>query len=127
MGQLLHGSATTTEAVRRAIQHRQESLRALAHRHGIKQKTVAKWKKRRSTADLPARPPLAHLVGRPQIRRSLPMRGGRPHFFPSRSFSATLSSIASPSIRFRRPFSSSSTFSRLASDTSSPPNLALHL
>ena len=30
MGQVLHGSATTTEAVRRAIQHSQESLRVLA-------------------------------------------------------------------------------------------------
>ena len=30
MGQVLHGCATTTEAVRRAIQHSQESLRALA-------------------------------------------------------------------------------------------------
>ena len=30
MGQILHGSATTTEAVRRAIQHSQESLRTLA-------------------------------------------------------------------------------------------------
>src|SRR3954471_11849696 len=29
MGQVLHGSATTTEAIRRAIQHSQESLRAL--------------------------------------------------------------------------------------------------
>ena len=29
-GQVLHGSATTTEAVRRAIQHSQESLRALS-------------------------------------------------------------------------------------------------
>lgn len=34
MGQVLHGSATTTEAVRRAIQHRQESLRGLAKRYG---------------------------------------------------------------------------------------------
>ncbi len=46
MGQVLHGSATTTEAVRRAIQHSQESLRTLAKRYGINQKTVAKWKKR---------------------------------------------------------------------------------
>ncbi len=30
MGQILHGSATTTEVVRRAIQHSQESLRGLA-------------------------------------------------------------------------------------------------
>ena len=51
MGQVLHRSATTTEAVRRAIQHSQESMRALARRHGINQKTVAKWKKRESTAD----------------------------------------------------------------------------
>ena len=56
MGQVLHGSATTTEAVRRAIQHSQESLRVLAKRHGINQKTVAKWKKRTSQADLPTGP-----------------------------------------------------------------------
>ena len=52
MGQVLHGSATTTEAVRRAIQHSQESLRTLARRHGINPKTVAKWRKRCSVADL---------------------------------------------------------------------------
>jgi hypothetical protein len=32
MGQVLHGSATTTEVVRRATQHGQESLRTLADR-----------------------------------------------------------------------------------------------
>ena len=47
MGQILHGSATATEAVRRAIQHSQASLRALAKRYGINPKTVAKWKKRK--------------------------------------------------------------------------------
>jgi transposase InsO family protein len=31
-------------------------LRALARRHGVNQKTIAKWKKRRSTADLPTGP-----------------------------------------------------------------------
>ena len=56
MGQVLHGSATTTEAIRRAIQHSQESLRALAKRYGINQKTVAKWRKRSSLADLPTGP-----------------------------------------------------------------------
>jgi transposase InsO family protein len=50
-GQVHHGSATTTAAVRRAIQHSQESLRVLAKRYGINQKTVAKWRKRTSTAD----------------------------------------------------------------------------
>ena len=53
MGQVLHGSATTTAAVCRAIQHSQESLRALAKRYGVYQKTVAKWKGRTSVADLP--------------------------------------------------------------------------
>jgi transposase InsO family protein len=56
MAQILHGSATTTEAVRRAIQHSQESLRALAKRYGINQKTVAKWKRRTSVADIPTGP-----------------------------------------------------------------------
>src|SRR5215212_4323444 len=51
MGQVLHGSARTTEAIRRAIQHSQASLRALAKRHGINPKTVAKWKQRSSVAD----------------------------------------------------------------------------
>src|SRR5258707_265402 len=56
MGQVLHGCATTTEAVRRAIQNSQESLRALAKRYGINQKTVAKWKQRETVADLPTGP-----------------------------------------------------------------------
>jgi transposase InsO family protein len=56
MGQVLHGSARTTAAIRRAIQHSQESLRALAKRYGINQKTVAKWKKRDTTADRPTGP-----------------------------------------------------------------------
>src|SRR5246127_2250029 len=56
MGQILHGCATTTEAVRRAIQNSQESLRALARRYGINQKTVAKWKQRETVADRPTGP-----------------------------------------------------------------------
>ena len=51
MGQILHGCATTTEAVRRAIQHSQESLMVVAGRHGINPKTVAKWRKRAYVAD----------------------------------------------------------------------------
>ena len=56
MGQVLHGSATTTEAVRRAIQHSQESLRTLAQRFGINPKTVAKWKSRDTVTDRPTGP-----------------------------------------------------------------------
>src|SRR5215207_10208804 len=51
MGQVHHGSATTTAAIRRAIQHSQASLRQLAKRYRINPKTLAKWKKRTSTAD----------------------------------------------------------------------------
>src|SRR3954449_5163258 len=51
MGQVLHGSATTTEAIRRAIQHSKETLRALSRRYGINQKTVRKWKARSSVVD----------------------------------------------------------------------------
>src|SRR3954465_8083116 len=56
MGQVLHGSATTTEAVRRAIQLRQESVRALAKRYGVSPTTVQKWRKRSTTADAPMGP-----------------------------------------------------------------------
>ena len=56
MGQILHGSARTTAAVRRAIQHSQESLMALSKRYSINPKTVAKWKRRTSVSDLPTGP-----------------------------------------------------------------------
>ncbi len=35
MGQILHGSATTTEVVRRAIQNSQESIAKLAKRYNL--------------------------------------------------------------------------------------------
>jgi hypothetical protein len=56
LGQILHRSATTTEAIRRAIQNSQESLRALSKRYGVNQKTVAKWKNRGFVVDLPTGP-----------------------------------------------------------------------
>jgi hypothetical protein len=43
MGQLLHGSARTTAAVRRSIQQSQESLTKLAARSDLNPKTIAKW------------------------------------------------------------------------------------
>jgi transposase-like protein len=60
MGQVLHGSARTTAAVRRAIQHSQESLRSLAKRYGINPKTVAKWRARTSSADQRTGPKAPH-------------------------------------------------------------------
>lgn len=56
---ILHGSATTTEAVCRAIQNSRESLRVFSRRYGINQKTVAKWKKRASAADRAGRAALS--------------------------------------------------------------------
>ena len=56
MGLVLRSGATTMEAIRRAIQRSQESLRALAGRHGINPKTMAKRKKRGSVSDLPTGP-----------------------------------------------------------------------
>lgn len=53
MRQILHQCATTTEAMHRAIQNSQESLKTLAERYHINPKTVAKWKKRSSVNDLP--------------------------------------------------------------------------
>ena len=60
MGQVLHGSATTTEAVRRAIQRSEESVRALARRHGISPTTVQKWRKRTHAADARMGPKAIH-------------------------------------------------------------------
>jgi hypothetical protein len=51
MGQVLHGSATTTEAVRRAIQRSQESLRALAKRYGTNTPRMSNFSVRKS--DMP--------------------------------------------------------------------------
>ena len=62
MGQVLHGSARTTPAVRRLIQQSPQSLQSLATRHGINPKTVAKWRARTSTADAPMGPKPASTV-----------------------------------------------------------------
>lgn len=60
MGQLLHGSAHTTVAVRRTIQHRQESLAKLAKRYHVNPKTVAKWKQRSHVHDASMGPKQCH-------------------------------------------------------------------
>lgn len=56
MGQVLHGCARTTQAVRRAIQHSQESIGTLATLYNLNPKTIAKWKKRKFVADAPMGP-----------------------------------------------------------------------
>jgi transposase InsO family protein len=56
MGQILHGSATTTHTVRAAIQRSKASIQELSERHGINPKTVMKWKKRDFVHDAPMGP-----------------------------------------------------------------------
>jgi hypothetical protein len=56
MGPLLHGSARTTAAVRRAIPHRQERLAKLAKRDDFTPTTVAQWKKRTQVHNAPMGP-----------------------------------------------------------------------
>jgi transposase-like protein len=56
VGQLLHGSARTTEAIRRSIQHSQASIASLAAQYDLNPKTVAKWKKRSFVHDAPMGP-----------------------------------------------------------------------
>ena len=56
MGQVLHGSARTTPALRRAIQQSQESIAKLAARYQLNPKTVAKWEKRTHVHDAPMGP-----------------------------------------------------------------------
>ncbi len=60
MGQILHGCASTTAALRRAIQNSQESLRQMASRYHINAKTVAKWRKRTTVKDSPMGPRCPH-------------------------------------------------------------------
>ena len=56
MGQILHGSAKTTHAVRAAIQRSKASAKDLAERYDLNPKTVAKWKKRDFVEDAPMGP-----------------------------------------------------------------------
>ena len=60
MGQILHGSATTTHAIRAAIQRSQASNAALSRELGINVKTVAKWRKRQTVEDARMGPREAH-------------------------------------------------------------------
>ena len=56
MGQVLHGSATTTHAVRAAIQRSKATIAELSAQYGVNPKTVMKWRNRASVEDLPMGP-----------------------------------------------------------------------
>jgi hypothetical protein len=53
MGEVLHRSAKTTHAIRAELQRSEASVAQLAKRFGINEKTVLKWRKRRSVDDMP--------------------------------------------------------------------------
>ena len=56
MASVLHGSARTTLRLRAEFQASKESSRTLAVRYGVNPKTVAKRRKRATTADMPMGP-----------------------------------------------------------------------
>src|SRR5512132_3814927 len=62
MGQILHGSAKTTHAVRAAIQRSKASIQELASRYDLNPKTVMKWRKRAFLYDAPMGPKVPRLT-----------------------------------------------------------------
>ena len=79
------------------------------------------------SADDAAGPPLRQTHDGLQVRDSFALGDGPYHFFDRSSRNAAASSICSASSFFSLAFSSSSCRSRLASETSIPPNLAFQL
>lgn len=57
-----HANATTTPTMRMAIQEGFESDRARARRMGLNRKTIAKWKRRKTTLDEPSGPKAPHAL-----------------------------------------------------------------
>ena len=60
MGQVLHGCATTTHAVRKAIQRSKASIKELSRTYGINPKTVHKWRQRQTVEDRKTGPKQPH-------------------------------------------------------------------
>jgi hypothetical protein len=60
MGQILHGCAKTTAAVRRAIQENKESIKALSEKYSVNLKTIRKWKRRNHVHNSPMGPKDPH-------------------------------------------------------------------
>lgn len=56
MGQILHGSAKTTHAVRAAIQRSKATIAELAEQYDLNPKTVMKWRNRSTVEDMPMGP-----------------------------------------------------------------------
>ena len=57
MANKLHGSTTTTPAIRKIIQESKDTIAVLAERYHINPNTVIKWKHRKSVQDKKCGPP----------------------------------------------------------------------
>ena len=53
MGQILHGSAKTTHAVRAAIQRSKATIAELSQKYDLNPKTIMKWRSRETVSDRP--------------------------------------------------------------------------
>jgi len=60
MGQILHGSATATHAVRAAIQRSKATIAELSEQYDLNPKPVMKWRNRSPVEDLPTGPKERH-------------------------------------------------------------------
>ncbi|MCH8240369.1 MAG: helix-turn-helix domain-containing protein [Proteobacteria bacterium] len=60
IGQILHGSGTTTHAVRAAIQRSKASISQVARHYHVNPKTIQIWRKRESIEDRSMGPRNAH-------------------------------------------------------------------
>ncbi len=74
MGQIRHGSASTTQAIRALIQRSQASIAALSRELGINPKTVAKWRKRQSVEDRKTGPKEPRSIGLSEEEEAMEMR-----------------------------------------------------
>lgn len=71
MGQVRHGSATTTNAVRAAIQRSQASLAALSRELEINLKTVVRWRKGATVKNLKTRPKAPHSTTLSEVEEAM--------------------------------------------------------
>ena len=71
MGQILHGSATTTHAARPAIQRSMTPLKQQAAPYGLNHKTVAKWRKRAFAHDAAMGPKTPRSTGLPSEEKAV--------------------------------------------------------
>ena len=101
MGQVLHGCATTTHAVRKAMQQSKASLKEVSRTYGINPKTVQKRRRRQTVEDQKTGPrqPCARRFSA-RLKKPSP----RPCAVTPRRRSTTASMPSNPRRRISHPF-----------------------